>query len=160
MRVDVTREPIRPREVLDRVGADEDGAALLFLGVVRNHTDGRRVEGVGYEAYREMAEAVLGEIAGEAAEILGTDRIAVTHRIGELRVGEVSVAIAVSSPHRAEAYRASRYIIEEIKTRLPVWKKEHYAEGESAWLPGERPPAPVPGPFAPPGAPGEEVRED
>src|SRR5687767_7932726 len=92
-----------------------------------------------YEAYQAMAEEELAAIAGEAAERLGTDRIAVVHRVGELRVGDVSVAIAVSSAHRAEAYDASRYVIEEIKKRLPVWKHEHYTDGRSKWVEGVTP---------------------
>jgi molybdopterin synthase catalytic subunit len=83
-----------------------------------------------------MAEEVLAAIVGEAAERLGTDRIAVVHRVGELQVGDVSVAIAVSSAHRAEAYDASRYVIEEIKKRLPVWKHERYVGGDTAWVRG------------------------
>ncbi len=132
--------PIDPTSVLERVGERADGAALLFLGVVRDHADGRPVEGMRYDAYVEMAEGVLAEIAAEAAERLGTDRVAVVHRTGELAIGEVSVAIAVSSPHRAEAYDASRYVIEEIKKRLPVWKKEHYTDGAAAWVEGAVPP--------------------
>ena len=120
-------------------GADQDGASLLFLGVVRDHNDGRSVAGVQYDAYEEMAEQVLSEIVEEAARAAGTDRVAAIHRIGELRVGEVSVAITVSSPHRAEAYDASRYIIEEIKKRLPVWKKEHYSDGAEGWVEGRTP---------------------
>jgi molybdopterin synthase catalytic subunit len=136
----ITREPIVPTAVLDRVGASEDGAAVLFIGVVRNHNDGARVDGMSYEAYDAMAEKVLDEIAGEAAERLGTPRIAVVHRVGELGIGEASVAIAASSPHRAESFDATRYVIEEIKKRLPVWKKEHYVEGGSEWLDGIKPP--------------------
>jgi len=132
----VTRDPIETDDLLSRVGDREDGAVLLFLGVVRDHNAGRTVEGVDYEAYVEMGEKVLRAIAGEAAERLGTDRVAVVHRIGMLQIGEPSVAIAVSSPHRAEAYDASRYVIEEIKKRLPVWKNEHYTDGERAWVPG------------------------
>ena len=135
----ITREPIDGRAVLDRVGAAEDGAALLFLGVVRDHNDGSPVTGLTYEAYDEMAVKVLDEIAGEAADRLGTSRIAVVHRAGELGIGEVSVAIAASSPHRAEAFDATRYVIEEIKKRLPVWKKEHYREGGAEWLEGTKP---------------------
>ncbi|MFQ5536344.1 MAG: molybdenum cofactor biosynthesis protein MoaE [Gemmatimonadota bacterium] len=135
----VRSAPIDPAEVLERVGTDEDGAVLLFLGTVRDHADGRSVEGMRYDAYVEMAEKELDAIAAEAARRLGTDRVAVVHRTGELSVGEVSVAIAVSSPHREEAYTASRYIIEEIKKRLPVWKKEHYVTGSSAWVEGTRP---------------------
>lgn len=138
----ITEEPLAPGEVLQDVGAPEDGARLLFLGVVRNHNDGRAVSGLHYEAYREMAESVLTEIAREGAEILGTDRITVVHRVGDLEVGEVSVAVAVSSPHRAQAYDASRYVMREIKERLPVWKKERYVEGESAWVGGTRPAGP------------------
>ena len=133
-------DPIDPAEVLSRVGSDQDGAAILFLGVVRDHADGRPVEGMRYDAYVEMADGVLAQIASEAAERLGTDRVAVVHRTGELAIGEVSVAIAVSSPHRAEAFDATRYVIEEIKKRLPVWKKEHYADGGTAWVAGTVPP--------------------
>ena len=82
---------------------------------------------------------IATEIAREAAAVLGTDRIAVVHRVGELSVGDVSVAIAVSSPHRAEAYQASRYVIEEIKKRLPVWKKERYSDGMQEWVAGTKP---------------------
>ena len=142
----LTTDPIPPAEVLARVGHDADGAAVLFLGTVRNHADDRPVTGITYEAYLEMAAPVLAEIAREAAEILGTDRLAVVHRVGELTVGEHSVAIAASSPHRAQAFEASRYMIEEIKKRLPVWKKEHYADGRDEWVEGTRPdvePAPA-----------------
>lgn len=141
MRSWITQDPIDTGEVLGLVGAAEDGAVLLFLGVVRNHNEGRGVVGIRYEAYQAMAERVLAEIAREAAERLGTDRIAVVHRIGELSVGETSTAIAVSSPHRAEAFDAGRYIIEEIKVRLPVWKEERYGEGDSRWLDGQVPSA-------------------
>ena len=137
----IVREPIDPAHIMTLMGADEDGASLLFLGVVRDHNDGRSVGGVRYDAYEEMAEQVLSDIVDEAARAAGTDRIAAVHRIGELRVGEVSVAIAVSSPHRAEAYEASRYVIEEIKKRLPVWKKERYRDGAEEWVEGRAPEA-------------------
>lgn len=134
--VEVTDAPIDPGRLLDRVADARDGAVLLFLGTVRDHADGRPVRGIRYEAYREMAEGVLSEIAREAAQRLGTHRIAVVHRLGDLAVGEVSVGIATASPHRAEAYEASRYVIEEIKKRLPVWKLERYADGDAEWVPG------------------------
>jgi len=135
----VGSEVIDPSSVLGRVGSDTDGAALLFVGVVRNHADGRSVSGMRYDAYVEMAQCVLEEIAHEAADRLGTDRLAVEHRTGELDIGDVSVAIAVSSPHRAEAFEASRYVIEEIKKRLPIWKKEHYTDGSEGWVAGQTP---------------------
>lgn len=136
----VQRDPIDPAWVLEQVGHDEDGAVLLFIGVVRDHADGRAVTGMRYEAFEEMAVDVLQTIAEEAAGHLGTDRVAVVHRIGDLGVGDASVAIAVSSPHRGDAYEASRYVIEQIKKRLPVWKKEHYADGDDAWVEGSVPP--------------------
>ena len=136
----VASEVIDPAEVLARVGSDRDGATLLFLGVVRDHADDRPVSGMRYDAYEEIAGEDLSKIAAEAAERLGTDCVAVVHRFGELAIGEVSVAIAVSSPHREEAYEASRYVIEQLKERLPVWKKEHYVDGVSEWVEGNVPP--------------------
>jgi molybdopterin synthase catalytic subunit len=136
----VVSDVIEPGEVLSLVGADEDGAAVLFLGVVRDHADGRPVSGMKYEAYVEMADPVLHEIAAEAAERLGTERLVVVHRVGELTIGDVAVAIAVSSPHRDESFVASRYVIEEIKKRLPVWKKERYSDGDAEWVQGTVPP--------------------
>ena len=112
---------------------------MLFTGVVRNHNKGRAVGGVRYDAYEEMATRVLTQIVEEATRLVGTDRIAVVHRVGELIVGDVSVAIAVSSPHRAEAFEASRFIIEEIKKRLPVWKKERYGDNVEEWVEGITP---------------------
>ena len=141
----IVREPIDPAHVLNQIGSDQDGATVLFLGVVRDHNDGRSVGGVRYDTYEEMAAQVLAEIVDEAGRSANTDRVAAVHRVGELKVGEVSVAIAVSSPHRAEAYDASRYIIEEIKKRLPVWKKERYSDGAEGWVEGQTPdPAPAP----------------
>lgn len=136
----VTSDALRVDELLARVGGRADGAVLLFLGVVRDHANGRAVSGMTYEAYESMAEGVLQAIAREAVDVLGTDRVAVMHRVGDLEIGEVSVAIAVSSPHRERAYEASRYVIEQIKGRLPVWKREHYTDGGTSWVPGVDPP--------------------
>lgn len=156
MHICITREPLDLGRVLARVGNPEDGAALLFVGTVRSHNENRPVTGLRYDAYVPMAENVLRTIAAEALERIGatgspttvtpdpspptSHRIAVVHRIGELSVGEASVAIAISSPHRAEAFDACRYVIEEIKRRVPVWKEERYVEGEPRWLGGRVPP--------------------
>ena len=137
---DLTDRPIDPQEVLAKVGGPQDGAVLLFLGTVRDQAEGRAVDGMRYDAYEAMARSVLAEIAREASERHGTASIAVVHRVGELKLGETSVAIAVATPHREEAYAASRQIIEEIKKRLPVWKKEHYVDGASSWVEGVVPP--------------------
>jgi molybdopterin synthase catalytic subunit len=138
----ITNEPIDPAAVLSAVGDPEHGAAVLFLGTVRRSNEGRIVRGMRYDAYVAMAEEVLGTIGREAAERAGTDAVALVHRIGDLAIGDASVAIAVSSPHRAQAFDAARYAIEEIKLRLPVWKHEHYVDGTAAWLDGAVPPVP------------------
>jgi molybdopterin synthase catalytic subunit len=134
MKTGIVYEPIEPEEVLRGLGTSKDGAQLLFLGVVRDHSQGRVVTGLDYEAYESMAEHTLSRIASEASHRFGTDRISVLHRVGELKVGDVSTAIGVAAPHRGEAYEASRYIIEELKQRLPVWKREHFLEGDSEWV--------------------------
>jgi molybdopterin synthase catalytic subunit len=143
MRAWITQDPIDTGAVLASVGTPADGAVLLFLGTVRAENGGRPVRGMRYDAYAAMAEAVLRALAAEAAGRAGSDRVSVVHRVGELEIGEVSVAIAVSTPHRADAFDAARYIIEQIKLRLPVWKHEHYTDGRSRWLPGAEPPVPL-----------------
>jgi molybdopterin synthase catalytic subunit len=137
----ITTDPIDAAVVLQSVGSPADGAIVLFLGTVREENERRPVRGLRYDAYVEMAERVLREIVNGAVTRSGSDRIAVVHRIGELEVGDVSVAIAVSTPHRADAFAAARSVIEEIKERLPVWKQEHYVSGEARWLAGTVPPA-------------------
>ena len=136
---EITRRPIDVAAVLARVGGPADGAVLLFLGTVREQNAGEPVRGMRYDAFDAMAADVLRGIVEEAGERYGLDCVYAVHRAGELAIGDVSVAIAVSSPHRAEAYDASRYIIEQIKQRLPVWKQEHYVSGDSRWLEGRVP---------------------
>ena len=132
----VTHEPIDAARLLASSVSDDDGAALLFWGVVRNHNDGRAVSHLEYHAYAEMAERTMRRIGEEAIARYGVGGVHVVHRVGKLAIGEASVAIAVASPHRAEAYDASRYVIEELKKRVPVWKREGYVNGESEWVPG------------------------
>jgi len=109
------------------------GAVLLFLGTVRDSHRGRRVERLTYSAYRSMAEERLRRIVTDL-ETAGDDlRAAIVHRLGEVPVGEASVAIACASPHRAAAYEASRTALERLKREVPIWKREHYADGEAAW---------------------------
>jgi len=137
----ITSEPIDPCSLLGEGShGPGDGAAILFLGVVRDNNEGRGVGHLDYHAYPQMAEATLREIVGEAAEKWEVGAISVVHRIGRLEIGETSVAILVASPHRAPAYDASRYVIEELKRRVPIWKREGYLEGESEWLSGTTPP--------------------
>lgn len=132
----VTKEVIDGTDVLARVGSPVDGAVVLFLGTVRNHHEGRSVEAIRYEAYESMAAEELRRVATDVAARFDTDRVAVVHRVGDLEVGEASVAVATSSPHRAEAFGAAQAIMEEIKRRVPVWKYERYSDGTSAWVRG------------------------
>lgn len=110
------------------------GAITTFLGTVRDHAEGRPVSGIEYHAYREMAARKLAEIGAEIRERFGLDRVAIVHRVGHLEIGEVSVAIVVASPHRAEAFDAARHAIERIKVIVPIWKKEAWADGGSYWV--------------------------
>ena len=136
----ITSEPIGADSVLPLVESSQHGAALVFLGIVRDHNEGRAVTGVHYEAYAAMAERTLNEILEEAGAKVAPAHIAAVHRTGELAVGDVSIAIAVSTPHRAQAFEACRYVIEEVKQRLAVWKQERYVTGDSGWLGGITPP--------------------
>jgi molybdopterin synthase catalytic subunit len=135
----VTEGPIDPARMLGGALSPADGAALLFWGVVRQENDGRPVSQLEYSAYAPMAEREMLRIADEARERFGTGAIHVVHRVGRLEIGEASVAIAVASPHRAEAYEASRYVIEQLKQRVPVWKREGYVDGDTEWVPGFTP---------------------
>lgn len=131
----VIREPIDVSALAQRVRTDVCGAVVTFAGVVREWSDDeRRVNGLSYEAHETMAKAEFERIAGEARERFGPCEIAVTHRVGELQIGEVAVAVAVASPHRAQAFDACEYVIDELKARAPVWKKEHYVDGSGEWI--------------------------
>lgn len=115
------------------------GAVATFLGVVRDLNEGAAVTGIEYEAYGPMADRELRAILAEAKARWPGVRAASRHRVGYLPVGEPSVAVAVSSPHRAEAFDACRYVVEQLKQRVPVWKREHYADGRRAWVDGRVP---------------------
>lgn len=134
--------PIDPARLLGESLSAGDGAAVLFWGVVRNENEGRGVAHLEYQAYAEMAERTLREIADEAIIRWGTGDIRVLHRVGRLEVGEASVGVAVASPHRAEAFEACRYVIDELKKRVPVWKREGYVDGATEWVPGWTPAVP------------------
>jgi len=136
----LTGSPIDVGAVLGAVEGPGAGAALAFVGTVRDENRGRSVVGMRYEAYPAMAGQVLAAIVAEAEARWSGAAVAAVHRTGDLAVGEASVAIAVTAPHRAQAYEASRYVIEAIKERLPVWKKERYDDGSEAWLDGAVPP--------------------
>ncbi len=112
-----------------------DGALCLFVGVVRNENGGRPVRYLEYEAYEEMAIPLMEQIAADVRGRWPVTEVRLAHRLGRLEIGEASVAVAVASPHRAEAFAACRFAIDTLKARVPIWKKEYYADG-SAWLEG------------------------
>jgi len=118
----LTRDRLEPARFAAEVGADECGAVLLFLGTVRSSLEDGDVEGIEYSAYVPMAEAEFGRIVEEARERWPEARIALRHRLGWIPTGEASIGIAVATPHRAEAYDCSRFLIEETKKRVPIWK--------------------------------------
>lgn len=122
-----------------RTGAD--GAIVTFDGCVRNQSHGRSTLHLDYEAYESMALAKMREIAAEARAKFAIDRVAVAHRLGRLEIGETSVFIAVSAPHRAAAFDACRYTIDTLKRSVPIWKKEYFEDG-AVWADGELPPIP------------------
>lgn len=130
----IVDSPIDVPALLARVANHANGATLLFLGTVRDVNDGRQVSGMEYTAYRSMAERELADIAREAVDHFGSDDVAIEHRVGTLELGEASVAIAVAHPHRGPAYDASRYVIEQLKKRVPIWKLEHYEDGRREWV--------------------------
>ena len=134
MRTAIVTSRLDPCALLAEVGAAANGAAILFVGNVRNMNQGREVSGIDYAADGPMAERELQAIVREASERFGTSDIAVEHRLGRLAVAEASVAIAVAHPRRAAAYEASRYIIEELKRRVPIWKREEYTDGSREWV--------------------------
>jgi molybdopterin synthase catalytic subunit len=115
--------------------APADGALCLFVGVVRDHHDGRSVSRLEYEAYEEMALAELQKLEQEVRRRWRLGDVRIVHRLGPLAIGEASVAVAVASAHRAEAFEACRYAIDTLKRTVPIWKKEFYADG-SAWIEG------------------------
>lgn len=121
---------IRPSEILEKIGDPSRGAMVLFLGTVRSPSNGREVTHLVYEAYHEMALEKLKQIIDTAKSRWAPGDVAVVHRLGKVEVGEISLLIAVSSPHRATAYEVSRFVIEEIKREVPIWKKEYGRDGE------------------------------
>jgi|SRR5690242_10206500 len=126
--------PIDVTQLLERVNNTRNGATVLFLGIVRDVNDGRDVTGIEYTAYRSMAERELATIIEEAAAIADTNDVAVEHRLGELGIGDCSVAVAVGHPHRGRAFDAARYVIEQLKKRVPIWKREQYLDGTREWV--------------------------
>ncbi len=129
----LTRKAIRAVEFLNGDDHFKTGASVLFLGVVRGDSEGKKVLYLEYEAYEEMAEQMLKELVASSFDKWPLQEIKILHRLGRVWLGQIAVAIEVKSVHRDEAYQASRYLIEEIKHKVSIWKKEYFADGTSEW---------------------------
>ena len=134
MRVALTDDPIDVASLIGEVTDESCGASVTFLGTVRDINDGRPVSGIEYSAYRSMAEREMTAIAQEACAQFGVSRLVIEHRLGALSLGDISVAVVVAHAHRAPALDANRYVIEELKRRVPIWKLELYEDGKREWV--------------------------
>ena len=132
----ITKLPIDPAEVLASVRERSAGGTVVFVGTIRNQSEGRAVSGLEYEVYKVMAEKGMREISENVRKKWPVKKISMVHRYGALGVGEISVAVAVSSEHRAEAFEACRFAIDTIKRALPIWKKERFKGGRGVWVKG------------------------
>ena len=130
----ISEAPIDVVRLQRGLEADAAGAVVYFEGRVRSYNDGRAVNGLSYQAYVELAEAEGRRIVEEARRRFDVERVSCVHRVGDLALGDVAVWAGVSAGHRAAAFDACRYVIDEVKARVPIWKREHYVEGDSEWL--------------------------
>lgn len=133
-RVEIVTREIAPAALIAEVQSGEFGAISLFVGTVRDTNEGRSVTAIDYSAYASMAESELEKIGAEAEDRFGVKALVVEHRVGGLALGDVSVAIAAAHAHRAPALDCTRFVIDEIKKRVPIWKLEHYADGAREWV--------------------------
>lgn len=130
----LTNEPIDYAELTEQVRSSAAGAVVLFLGTVRELTAGRQTVALDYEAYPEMARAKMSELEATARDRWPVVELAMIHRLGHLELGDISVAIAVSCPHRQQAFEAGKYLIDEFKSIVPIWKKENWSDGSTEWV--------------------------
>jgi molybdopterin synthase catalytic subunit/molybdopterin converting factor small subunit len=133
----LTQHPIVTRKIADQLLRGEDGAVVTFEGVVRNNTNGRQTQYLDYECYEPMAIKLMARIGGEIAAAYAIDRIAIVHRLGRMLIGETSVVVIVTAAHRKAAFEAALEGIDRLKRVAPIWKKEHFTDGE-VWVEGER----------------------
>ena len=134
--VALTRDRIDAEKTVAEAKSGEDGAVVVFDGIVRNHSRGRRTLHLDYEAYEEMAQRQMRELGMKARERFGVRQVTMLHRLGRLEIGETSVLIVVASAHRSAAFEACRWLIDTLKQSVPIWKKETFADG-AVWAPGE-----------------------
>ena len=136
IRVALRSEPLNPAALVAEVGRPDSGATALFLGTARDHSAGKKgVTHLEYEAYAEHVEAKLSEVCAEATVRWPVLAVVVEHRVGDVAVGDASVAVAVATAHRGDAFEAARFVIDELKKRVPIWKREHWPGG-AEWVEG------------------------
>jgi molybdopterin synthase catalytic subunit len=142
--IELTNEPIDTAAILEKVQSTQAGAVVLFLGTTREFTGDKRTTSLDYEAYPAMAQSKMAELEAEARRRWPLCNCVIVHRLGHLKLGEASVAVAVSSPHRGEAFDAGRWIIDTLKLVVPIWKKENWSDGSTEWVhPEQTPPMKV-----------------
>jgi len=132
--ISLTHSSIDPAAILAQVASNDAGAVVLFLGTTREFTKGRQTESLEYECYPQMAEAKLTELELQARKKWPLVHVVIVHRLGLLELGEASIAIAVSSPHRQAAFEAGKWLIDTIKEDVPIWKQENWSDGTSEWV--------------------------
>ena len=139
--IELVQDPIDTARLLESVASHQAGAIVLFVGTTRQFTGQRETDSLDYECYPEMAMAKLEELEAEARRRWPIVEVTIVHRLGHLELGEASVAIAVSSPHRQDAFDAGNWLIDKLKEVVPIWKQENWADGTSQWVhPGVEPP--------------------
>jgi molybdopterin synthase catalytic subunit len=132
--ISLTHDPIDYHALTESVRSANSGAVVLFLGTVREMTGGRRTVALDYEGYPPMAEAKLAELEATARSRWPIDRVGIIHRLGHMELGDISVAVAVSCPHRLQAFEAGKFLIDELKVTVPIWKKENWDDGTTEWV--------------------------
>ncbi len=132
--IELTESDIDHEALTASVRDSACGAVVLFLGTVREFTQGRQTDSLAYEAYHEMAIRELQRLVAEARKSWPLKRVGIVHRLGHLELGETAIAIAVSSPHRAEAFAGTQFLMDEIKKTVPIWKQEHWSDGTTEWV--------------------------
>lgn len=150
--IQLTHDPIDTHALTEAVRSPQAGAVVLFLGTVREFTAGRQTVALDYEAYAEMAVRKMEELIARARTQWPIVHAAIVHRLGRMELGDVSVAVAVSTPHRHQAFDAGRFLIDQLKIVVPIWKKENWADGTTEWVHPGSPGIPIPG-SSPTGAP-------
>jgi molybdopterin synthase catalytic subunit len=132
--IEITHDPIDTDKVLKSVGSNQAGASVLFVGTTRQFTDGKETLKLDYECYQEMAIKKMIQIRDLAFEKWSIEKCTLVHRIGRVELGEASIAVAVSTPHRSDSFEAAQWLVDTLKKEVPIWKREHWSDGSQEWV--------------------------